>query len=88
MISNAQAKELIDALCEEQALVIGGMVAVREIDDAQVWRLMKSFDSIRRKVLRRLDNKFPPVQEGSLSEHPDLTRHPAVESFLLGLRRT
>ena len=53
MISTADATDMVNDLFEEEALIIGGLVAVHEMDDDLVWRLMKHLDVIRGKVLRR-----------------------------------
>jgi len=87
MISTAEAKELINDLFEEEALVIGGLVAVHEVDDDQVWRLVKNLDVIRRKVLRRLEDKAPVDGDEPQARRPNLKPHPAIEHFLLSLRR-
>ncbi|RJP18956.1 MAG: hypothetical protein C4529_11880 [Deltaproteobacteria bacterium] len=87
MISKAEAKELINDLFEEEALVIGGLVAVHEMDDDLVWRLVKNLDVIRGKVLRRLEDKAPADGDGSPPRRPNLKPHPAIEDFLLSLRR-
>lgn len=87
MISKAEAKELINDLFEEEALVIGGLVAVHEMDDDLVWRLVKNLDVIRGKVLRRLEDKAPADGEAPPPRRPNLKSHPAIEDFLLSLRR-
>jgi len=87
MISKADAKELILDLFEEEALVIGGLVAVHKVQDDVVWRLIKNIDVIRRKVLRRLEDKTPEEGDGGAPKRPNLKPHPAIEDFLLSLRR-
>ena len=87
MISNAEARELINDLFAEEALVIGGLVAVHEIDDELVWRLVKNLDVIRGKVLRRLETKAPTGEDQPPPERPNLKPHPAIEDFLLSLRK-
>ena len=87
MISKTAARELIDDLFEEEALVIGGLVAVHEVDDDLVWRLVKHLDVIRGKVLRRLENKADDEREDAPPRRPHLKPHPAIEDFLLSLRR-
>ncbi|MBU1699757.1 MAG: hypothetical protein KJ970_09950, partial [Candidatus Eisenbacteria bacterium] len=85
MITKTEAIDLVDDIFEEQALALGGMVAVDRVEDSFVWQMVKTFDLIRRKILRRLD-----------TEHPDETDdipqpiqpHPAIEDFLLSLRRS
>lgn len=88
MISKAEARELINDLFEEEALVIGGLVAVHEIEDELVWRLVKNLDVIRGKVLRRLEDKTPVDRDSPSPGRPNLKPHPAIEDFLLSLRRT
>ena len=87
MISKAEVKDLILDLFEEEALVIGGLVAVHKIEDDVVWRLVKNIDVIRRKVLRRLEDKAPEEGDGSPPRRPNLKPHPAIEDFLLSIRR-
>jgi hypothetical protein len=87
MISRAEVRDLINDLFEEEALVIGGLVAVHEMDDDLVWRLVKNLDVIRGKVLRRLDDKAPGDGDGASPRRPNLKPHPAIEDFLLSLRR-
>ena len=87
MISKAEAKELINDLFEEEALVIGGLVAVHEMDDDLVWRLVKNLDVIRGKILRRLEDKVTSDEDGTPPRRPNLKPHPAIEDFLLSVRR-
>jgi hypothetical protein len=87
MISKAAVKELIRDLFEEEALVIGGLMAVHKIEDDVVWRLVKNLDVIRRRVLRRLDDQGPDDDGGGPPKRPGLKPHPAIEDFLLSLRR-
>ncbi len=88
VISKAEARELINNLFEEEALVIGGLVAVHEMDDDLIWRLVKNLDVIRAKVLRRLEDKTPADGDGPSARRPNLKPHPAIEHFLIALRRT
>ncbi|MEK6601607.1 MAG: hypothetical protein AABZ09_06975 [Candidatus Binatota bacterium] len=87
MISKAEAKELINDLFEEEALVIGGLVAVYEMDDDLVWRLVKNLDVIRGKILRRLEDKVPADGDEPPPRRPNLKPHPAIEDFLRSLRK-
>ena len=87
MIAKADVKELINTMFEEEALVIGGLVAVHKIEDDVVWRLVKRLDAIRRKFLRRLEDKDPDDEGGGPPKRPNLKPHPAIEDFLLSLRR-
>ena len=85
MITTAQARDLINDLFEEEALVIGGLVAIHEMDDDLVWRLVKNLDVIRVKILRRLDDEG--AHDDVETRRPDVRPHPAIEDFLLSLRR-
>jgi len=87
MLTMTEARELVDDLFEEEALLVGGLAAVRGMDDDLVWRLMRSLDAIRRKVLRRLGDTGPDDGGGMPSEQSNLKPHPAVEEFLIKMRR-
>jgi hypothetical protein len=88
MITKTETRELITDLFEEEALVIGGLVAVHEVEDDLVWRLLKSLDAIRLKTLCRIEEKDPGDGDKTPRKRHNLKPHPAVEEFLLGLRRT
>ncbi len=86
-MSRLEAKKLIHDLFEEEALVVGGLVAVHDVEDDFVWRLMQSLDSIRSRALQRIET---PGTESIGSDSLGNTRlrsHPAVEEFLITLRR-
>ncbi len=85
MISKSDARELIDALFEEEALVIGGLVAVHRLDDDLVWRLMRNLDVVRGRFLRRIEAQ--DSGESAAPTTPNLKPHPAIEDFILGIRR-
>jgi len=87
MISKAEVKDLINDLFAEAALVLGGLVALHKVEDDVVWRLVRSLDAIRRKFLRRLEDKDPDDEGGGPPKRPNLKPHPAIEDFLLSLRR-
>jgi hypothetical protein len=87
MISTAEARDLINDLFEEEALVIGGLVAVHKLDDDLVWRLIKNLDVIRVRTLRRLGDEPPDDDAKPWYRRPNLKPHPAIEDFLLSLRR-
>ena len=84
MLSKTQARELIDEVFEKEALVVGGLVAVGEIDDDLVWRLIRSLDVIRTRALRSLDDREPAHDPDG--GPPVLEPHPAVEDFLQKIR--
>ena len=87
MITKAEARELITDLFEEEALLIGGLVAVHKVDDDMVWRLVKNLDVIRSKILRRREDKELPDDADLPPHRPHLKPHPAIEDFLLSLRK-
>ena len=83
-MTTEKVRELIDGLFEEQALALGGLVAVHEANDDLVWQLVESMDMIRGRVLRRLDDQSESF-EGSRDSKTQ--PHPAIEGFLLSLKR-
>ena len=86
MITKAEARELITDLFEEEALLIGGLIAVHKVDDNLVWPLVKNLDVIRRKILRRLeDNELS--DDAAVPLRRPLRPHPAIEDFLRSLRK-
>ena len=74
MVRKEEFRDLIDDVFEEEALVLGGLVAIHDIEDEMVWRLVRNFDVIRRKALGRLDDEPAPKP------------HPAIEEFLHKMR--
>jgi len=86
MITRTEARQLINDLFEEEALVIGGLVAVHRLDDDLVWRLVKNLDVIRGKALRRIE-AGGDGGNGGATARPNLKPHPAIEDFLLAVRR-
>ena len=87
MITEAEVRELITDLFEEEALLIGGLIAVHKVDDDLVWRLIKNLDVIRGKILRRLEDNELPGDAAVPPRRPNLKPHPAIEDFLLSLRK-
>ncbi|MFH1690266.1 MAG: hypothetical protein ABIE42_08515 [Candidatus Eisenbacteria bacterium] len=87
MISKAEARSLIDDLFEEEVLVIGGLVAIHDLDDDLVWRLVRSLSAIRGRVLRRLDDELSLDEMEPQEQRPKARSHPAVSEFLRSLRR-
>ena len=86
-ISKAEVKDLILDLFEEEALVIGGVVSVHKVEDDVIWRLVKNLDVIRGKILRRLEDNELPSDAAVPPRRPNLKPHPAIEDFLLSLRK-
>lgn len=87
MINRTEARSLILGLFEEEALVIGGLVAVHKVDDDLVWRLMKNLDVILEKTLDRLEDQDAAEPPGQGDARSHLKPHPAIEEFLVKLRR-
>jgi hypothetical protein len=83
MFTSEEARELIDQIFEEEALALGGMVAIHEVGDDLVCRLVRNMDVIRGRVLERLDER----SREEMGSKKGLTPHPAIEEFLLTLRR-
>jgi hypothetical protein len=87
VFDKTEVRDLINDLFEQEALVIGGLVAVHKVDDDLVWRLIRNIDAIRRKFLQRLEEKDPDDDGGGPPRRPNLNPHPAIEEFLLSVRR-
>ena len=87
MMTRSDARRLINDLFEEEALIIGGLVAVHRLDDDLVWRLVKNLDVIRGKALRRIEAREDGGGNGGATARPSLKPHPAIEDFLLAIRR-
>jgi len=81
MLTVDEARELIDRVFEEEALALGGMVAVHELEDDLVWRLIRNMGVIRGRVLRELQDR------PAMAANQGLAPHPAIEGFLTSLGR-
>ena len=88
MISKDEVKKLINDLFEEEALVLGGLVALHDIEDELVWRLARNLDLIRCKALNRLDRSGDIDNPEPSDERPNLKPHPAIEHLLINIRRS
>lgn len=75
---------LIRGLFEEEALLIGGLVASHPVEDEFLWRLMRNLDALRLRVIEAVDAAERPLR---LPRHDGDRPHPAVEEFLARLRR-
>ena len=87
MISKDEVKKLINDLFEEEALVLGGLVALHDIEDELVWRLARNLDLIRRKTLSRINRSGEIDSSEPSDERPNLKPHPAIEHLLINIRR-
>lgn len=80
MNTSQRLRAAIAEVSMEQALMIGGMVALHHVDDAFVWELARGLDHVRSRALSRIDDTeadAPPSEVGSAAD-----RHPAI-AFLL-----
>jgi hypothetical protein len=86
MFSKEEVKELLDELLEEEALLVGGIVALHPIRDELIWKLMKGLDQIRNRFIAKVEDapEDPAIADNQLN----LTPHPAIEHFLLKLKRS
>jgi len=82
-MERSDARKLVVDLLEEEALTIGGLIAVHDVEDEFVWRLFRSLDAARRKALRQLAKNDTAGARRRLRPRP----HPAIEEFLANLRR-
>ena len=87
MIGKDEVKKLINDLFEEEALVLGGLVALHDIEDELVWRLARNLDLIRRKTLSRINRSGKIDSSEPSDERPNLKPHPAIEHLLINIRR-
>jgi len=84
MLNTAQARELVNQIFEEEALLLAGIVAVHKPDDDLVWRLARNLDLLRGRVLRRLD--AGDAEDAGQNQWPNLTPRPAIEHLLQSIR--
>lgn len=86
MVKNEKVRELVDAVFEEEALALGGLIVLHDVEDDFIWGLVRSLDAIRLKALRRIEQ-----EQGSGGETGpavgSVRPHPAIETFLADLRR-
>ena len=81
MLSAIEARELIDSVFEEQAVALGGLIAVHRVDDELVWSLVRTLDAIRERALARANEAMPDDRPGASGPHP------AIREFLARLGR-
>lgn len=87
MMATDEVRQIIDDLFEEEALLIGGLAATHRLEDNLVWRLVKNLDVIRARFLRRIEARDTDGHETATARRY-LTPHPAIEDFLMSIRRT
>lgn len=88
VMARADTRRLIAEVFEETALVLGGLVAVCEVDDDFVWRFVKGLDAVCTKALKRIDHRGVSERADAADAESRLRPHPAIEEFLLKLRRS
>jgi hypothetical protein len=86
MVSESEVHDLLDDVFEEEALVIGGLVATHQVEDAMIWRLCRSLDVIREKARKRVAGHVVDP-DGAPATHRRGEPHPAIEQFLTQLGR-
>jgi len=87
-MSPKRTRQLINDIFEEEALAIGGLLALQTIEDDLVWCLVRNLDSIRRRALKRVDAVQVDDGENSKRFGVDAKPHPAIQDFLLAIRRS
>ena len=88
MIARSDVEGLIRDLFEEQALALGGLMAIHDIEDDLVWRLVRNMDVIREKIVHRLDDSQYAEEDTLRGDEAQFKPHPAIEEFLAKLQRT
>jgi hypothetical protein len=83
MYTRAEVRSFIDDIFEEEALIVGGLVVMQDVPDRLVWRVVRSLDQIHSRTVHRLRNQ---PSSGRQPRRPNLSPHPAIQSFLLRLR--
>ncbi|MCK6470851.1 MAG: hypothetical protein L6R28_03815 [Planctomycetes bacterium] len=87
MVTESEVQELLNELFEQQALSLGGLVALHGLDDELVWRLVKNLDVIRSRFMRRIRVKRRNRADDTALLRPCARPHPAIQHFLSRLRR-
>jgi hypothetical protein len=78
-------RDLVTELFEEEALLLGGIVALHPVEDEIVWRFVRGLDGLRLRVLRRID-EAEPERSGRATPGVRADPHPAIERFLRSIR--
>jgi len=87
VVTETEVQELLNELFEQQALSLGGLVALHGMDDELVWRLVKNLDVIRTRFKRRVSVKSRKRAGDTALLRPSTRPHPAIQHFLSRLRR-
>ena len=84
-MTDSEFRRLIEDLFHDEALVLGGMAEMHDLDDAFVTQLFGSLGRIRRQVLQRIGGT---TKSGSHEPGRERgRRRPAIEDFLAQLDR-
>jgi len=83
-MDRTDVRGLVNAMFEEIALVLGGVVSLHPVNNEAIWSLVRGLDRVRQRHLRAVDRSDPdpPFARGDGAE---ITPHPAVEQFLKNL---
>ncbi|MCY3017542.1 MAG: hypothetical protein NTW87_00725 [Planctomycetota bacterium] len=84
MLTNNEAETLLDELFEQEALVIGGLVALHGMDDKVLCSLMRSLDDLRTSFRQRIAARAAKAADAQAAPLPK--PHPAIQRFLHKLR--
>ena len=87
MTDKEEARELLDEVFEELALLIGGLVAYYGLRDDIVRNFVRTLDFVRDMLLRRIEEGIEVDEAERTPSGSTLRPHPAIEEFLLSLRR-
>jgi hypothetical protein len=86
VVTKAEVRGLIDELFEKEGLVIGGLVAVHQIDGELVWSLVRRRNVICGKVLRRAESKASVDRDDAPAPRTNLKLPTASEEFRTAVR--
>ena len=79
--------QIINQVFEDSALVLGGCLAGRTLDDDFVWELARGLDDVRLQAIRRFeDSGENPRSETRAASSRD--PHPAIQELLRRIHAT
>jgi len=79
-------RKLLEDTFSEIAMVLGGIFVVHDVADEAVRQIMKHLDITHENALSKLDGMGLKASEPNHSGH-SYEHHPAVETFLLKLKK-
>jgi len=85
MISRRYARSVLARVFVDEALMVGGLVALHGLDDEVVWSLIRGLDQIREQALRQLA-QGPERGSRNVSAQSGPVPHPAIQEFLAKIR--